>query len=300
MIRGSRSQSGGAGRYNRDMATLVAFGERLDPAVLASKQEKLFSILNKMGRVIVAYSGGTDSAYLAWAAQRTLGDNAIAITADSASIPESHKRAAKAFAREAGFRHEYIPTFEFENPDYVKNDPDRCFHCKDELFVRLEEYAAAAGFQHIVYGVNVDDLGDYRPGQKAAKIHEVRAPLIEAGLRKSEIRELSRLAGLSMWDRPASACLSSRIPYGTPVTLENVKTIEKGEDAIRALGFRQFRVRFHNDLVRIEIAKDELPRALTAEMAEAFVGIFKPLGFHYVTIDLEGYRQGSLNAGLKK
>ncbi|HLJ14431.1 MAG TPA: ATP-dependent sacrificial sulfur transferase LarE [Bryobacteraceae bacterium] len=282
------------------MATLVALGEKLDPSVLAGKQQKLFSILQEMGRVIVAYSGGTDSAYLAWAAQHALGDNAIAITADSASIPESHKRAAEQFAQEAGFHHEYIPTFEFDNPDYIKNDPDRCFHCKDELFLRLEEYGQARGFEHIVYGVNVDDLGDYRPGQKAAKIHEVKAPLVEAGLRKSEIRELSRLAGLSVWDRPASACLSSRIPYGTPVTIENVKTVEKGEDSLSALGFRQFRVRFHGDLVRIEIAKDELPRALTADMAQAFVAIFKPLGFHYVTIDLEGYRQGSLNAGLKK
>lgn len=282
------------------MATLVAIGEKLDPAALAAKQEKLFSILRDMERVIIAYSGGTDSAYLAWAARRVLGENAVAITADSASIPESHKRAAEEFAREAGLHHEYIPTFEFENPDYVKNAPDRCFHCKDELFLRLEEYAHSTGFRHIVYGVNVDDLGDYRPGQKAAKIHEVRAPLVEAGLRKAEIRELSRLSGLSIWDRPASACLSSRIPYGTPVTIENVKTVERGEDSVRALGFRQFRVRFHNDLVRIEVAKDELPRALTAEMAAAFVGIFKPLGFHYVTIDLEGYRQGSLNAGIRK
>jgi uncharacterized protein len=249
---------------------------------------------------MVAYSGGTDSAYLAWAAHRTLGQKALAITADSASIPESHKRDAEQFARECGFRHEYIQTDEFENPDYVKNDANRCFHCKDELFTKLEQLGRERGIEHIVYGVNVDDLGDYRPGQKAAKLHEVKAPLVEAGLTKAEIRELSRLAGLSTWDRPAAACLSSRIPYGTQVTPENVKTVEEGEEEIRALGFRQFRVRFHGELVRIEIAKDELVKALTPEMAQAFTAIFKNLGFHYVTIDLEGYRQGSLNSVLNK
>ena len=223
----------------------------------------------------------------------------MAITADSASIPESHKRDAEAFARECGFRHEYIETREFENPDYVKNAPDRCFHCKDELFTQLDALGRERGIQHIVYGVNVDDLGDYRPGQRAAKLHEAEAPLVDAGLTKAEIRELSRLANLSTWDRPASACLSSRIPYGTAVTIETVKTVEVGEEAIKALGFRQFRVRFHGELVRIEIAPDELARALTPEMARAFVEIFKPLGFHYVTIDLEGYRQGSLNSVLK-
>ena len=280
------------------MATFVALG--VNSELLAEKEQKLFSVLSSLGRVLVAYSGGTDSAYLAWAAHRVLGDNAVAITADSASIPESHKRDAEQFARECGFRHEYIDTFEFDNPDYVKNDPNRCFHCKDELFTRLQEVARRRGFEHIVYGVNVDDLGDYRPGQNAAKIHEVKAPLVEAGLTKAEIRELSRLANLSTWDRPAAACLSSRIPYGTPVTLQNVKTVERGEEEIKALGFRQFRVRFHGELVRIEIAKDELPKALTVEMAQAFTAIFKPLGFHYVTIDLEGYRQGSLNSVLKK
>src|ERR1017187_7617720 len=281
------------------MATLVSLGaSKLDAALLAQKQEKLFSILADMGRVMVAYSGGTDSAYLAWAAHRVLSGNAIAITADSASIPESHKRDAEAFARECGFRHEYVETREFDNPDYVKNDPDRCFHCKDELFTRLEEIGRERGIEHIVYGVNVDDLGDYRPGQKAAKDHRVNAPLMEAGLSKAEIRELSRLAGLATWDRPASACLSSRIPYGTPVTPETIKTVENGEEAIRALGFRQFRVRFHGELVRIEIAKDEMPRALTIEMAQRLTGIFKPLGFHYVTLDLEGYRLGSLNSVL--
>lgn len=279
------------------MASLVALG--VNSELLAEKEQRLFSVLSSLGRVLVAYSGGTDSAYLAWAAHRVLGDAAVAITADSASIPESHKRDAEQFARECGFRHEYIDTFEFDNPDYVKNDPNRCFHCKDELFTRLQEVARQRGFEHIVYGVNVDDLGDYRPGQNAAKIHEVKAPLVEAGLTKAEIRELSRLANLSTWDRPAAACLSSRIPYGTPVTLQNVKTVERGEEEIKALGFRQFRVRFHGELVRIEIAKDELPEALTVEMAQAFTAIFKPLGFHYVTIDLEGYRQGSLNSVLK-
>jgi uncharacterized protein len=282
------------------MAVLVklAAAHKLDLGILKAKQDRLFSILKPMRRVIIAYSGGADSAYLAWAAHRVLGENVLAITADSASIPESHKNDAEAFARECGFHHEYIETREFDNPDYTKNDPNRCFHCKDELFTRLEIVARERGIEHIAYGVNVDDLGDYRPGQRAAKLHQAKAPLVDAGLSKAEIRELSRLTGLSTWDRPAAACLSSRIPYGTPVTLENVKTVERGEEAVRQLGFRQFRVRFHGKLVRIEIAKDELVSALNPDMAHRFVEIFKPLGFHYVTIDLEGYRQGSLNAAL--
>jgi uncharacterized protein len=283
------------------MATLVSLGpSKVDPEALLEKQEKLFTLLRGMRRVIVAYSGGTDSAYLAWAATRALGSNALAITADSASIPESHKRDAEALAREFGVQHEYIATYEFENPDYVKNAPDRCFHCKDELFTRLEQVGRQRGVEHIVYGVNVDDLGDYRPGQNAAQQHQVKAPLVDAGLTKAEIRELSRMAGLPTWNRPASACLSSRVPYGTPVTPKTVKTIESGEEAIRALGFRQFRVRFHGELVRIEIAPDELEKALTLDMAARFTEIFKRLGFLYVTLDLEGYRQGSLNAVLKK
>jgi uncharacterized protein len=269
-----------------------------DPAATDAKETNLFAVLARMDSVIIAYSGGADSAYLAWASHRVLGKNALAVTADSASLPESHKRDAEEFARRWGIHHEYVDTHEFENPEYTGNAPDRCFHCKDELFAVLQGLAAERGIRHVIYGVNLDDLGDYRPGQRAAKQHQVQAPLVDAGLTKAEIRELSRRAGLTTWDRPASACLSSRIPYGTPVTLENVKTVEKGEEAIRTLGFRQFRVRFHGELVRIEIAPEELPRALRPDMAREFTSIFKRLGFHYVTLDLEGYRQGALNEAL--
>lgn len=248
-----------------------------------------------MERVIVAFSGGTDSAYLAWAAHHVLGDRALAVTANSASLPESHKRDLEEFVRRFGIPHEYVQTHEFDNPDYARNAPDRCFHCKDELFVRLEEVGRLRDCGHIVYGVNLDDLGDYRPGQNAARKHEVAAPLADAEMSKADIRELSRVAGLPTWDRPASACLSSRIPYGTPVTIETVKTVERGEEEVRALGFRQFRVRYHGELVRIEVARDEMERALNSEMAGRFTALFKALGFKYVTLDLEGYRQGAMN-----
>ncbi len=279
------------------MATLVSLGPETahDPAVLRAKQNKLIEVIRPLGRVIVAYSGGLDSAYLAWAAHQALGEQAVAITADSPSIPESHKRDAAAFAQEVGFRHELVPTYEFDNPAYVANNPDRCFHCKDELFRVLEEVGRERRIPNIIYGVNVDDLGDYRPGQSAAKLHQVKSPLVEAGLRKSEIRQLALDAGLSVWDRPAAACLSSRIPYGTEVTPERIKTVEVGEEELKALGFRVFRVRFHGELVRLEFGKQELRRALDPDMATRFVAIFKPLGFKYVTVDLEGYRQGSLN-----
>ncbi len=283
------------------MSALVTLGTAsvpLDPDVLLAKQEALFAHLRSLGTVMVAYSGGTDSAYLAWAASQALGENAIAVLADSASVPASHVRDAEAFAREFGIRYQTIKTKEFENPDYSKNEGDRCFHCKDELFFRMEAFGREHGLEALVYGVNKDDLGDYRPGQEAAKIHQVEAPLVKADLTKAEIRELSRLAGLPTWNRPAAACLSSRIAYGMQVTEDKVKQVETGEEALKALGFVKFRVRHHGDLARIEIAREELARALDMEMAGEFVRIFKPLGFHFVTLDLEGYRQGSLNESL--
>mgnify|MGYP001270298957 CR=1 FL=1 len=272
----------------------------IDPVELKAKEAKLFDLLRSLGRVLVAYSGGTDSAYLAWAAKQVLGDDAVAITADSPSIPESHKRDAAALAAEFGLRHEVIPTFEFDNPDYAANNSDRCFHCKDELFKRLEQEAPRFGGAAIVYGVNVDDLGDYRPGQNAAKIHQVKAPLVEAGLTKAEIRELSRQAGLPTWDRPAAACLSSRIPYGTEVTPERIKTIETAEERVKALGFRQFRVRYHGELARIEIERSEMDKVFNLDMCDRLVALFKDLGFTYVTLDLKGYRQGAMNEVLPR
>lgn len=264
-------------------------------AELQSKQEHLFQLLADMGKLLVAYSGGTDSAYLAWAAHRVLGAEALAVTADSASIPVSHKRDAVDFVKQFGIPHRFIETREFDNPEYTRNDSNRCFHCKDELFQRMNELGDELGVNTIAYGVNKDDTSDFRPGHRAAQKHAVRAPLLEAGLAKAEIRSLSRGAGLPTWDRPAAACLSSRIPYGTTVTPENVKLVERGEEALKELGFRVYRVRYHGELARIEIGKDEMERALRMEMAETLSAIFRDLGFQYVTLDLSGYRQGSLN-----
>lgn len=279
------------------MSGLVTLGSRapIDEAPLREKQERLFEMLRGLGRVLVAYSGGTDSAYLAWAAAEALGENAIAITADSPSIPESHKRDAIEFARQFGFRHVMIPTAEFDNEAYAANNPDRCFHCKDELFTRMEELAAAYPEHVIVYGVNKDDLGDYRPGQNAARIHQVKAPLVEAGLTKAEIRELSRLAGLPTWDRPAAACLSSRIPYGTRVTPERIRRVELAEEYVKELGFRQFRVRYQDETARIEVAREEMPRALSLDAFARLSAAVKKAGFKYASLDLDGYRQGAMN-----
>jgi uncharacterized protein len=264
-------------------------------ATLDQKAEHLRQILAGQARLIVAYSGGVDSAFLAWMTHQALGGQMLAVIADSASLARTHLEDALAFAREHEIPVEVVETQELENPAYVRNDAMRCFHCKDELFTVLERYREAGGFDAIAYGVNADDEGDFRPGQQAARQHHVLAPLVEAGLTKAEIRELARRADLRVWDKPASACLSSRLEYGRAVTPEALSVIERGEDALRGLGFRQFRVRHHGDIVRIEIAREELPRALTAEMAREFTSVFKELGFKFVTLDLEGFRSGSMN-----
>jgi uncharacterized protein len=263
---------------------------------LGAKRGNLDSRLRSLGRTLVAYSGGVDSAFLAWAAHQVLGNDMLAVIADSASLARSHLVDAITLAREQGIPLEVITTAELDRPEYIRNDASRCFHCKDELFTVMESCRLSHDFQSIAYGVNVDDQGDFRPGQAAATQHHVVAPLLEAELSKREIRELARDAGLRVWDKPASACLSSRVEYGRAVTREVLSVIEQGEDALRGLGFREFRVRHHGDIVRIEIGRDELSRALLPEMAVEFTRIFKSLGFKFVTLDLEGFRSGSMNA----
>jgi uncharacterized protein len=265
-------------------------------AELAAKQVQLESQLRALGRTMVAYSGGVDSAFLAWVAHRALGDDMLAVIADSASLARAQLADAVAFTREQSIPLEVIATEELHRPEYIRNDGMRCFHCKDELFTVMESFREQRGYNSIAYGVNVDDQGDFRPGQAAARQHAVAAPLLDAGLTKQDIRLLAHAAGLRIWDKPSSACLSSRIEYGRPVTRENLSMVEQGEDALRALGFRQCRVRHHGDIVRIEIAREELHRALTPEMAAEFTRIFKALGFKFVTLDMEGFRSGSMNA----
>jgi uncharacterized protein len=263
---------------------------------LVTKRSALGARLRELGRVLVAYSGGVDSAYLAWIAHHELGDAMLAVIADSPSLARTQLTDALSFASEQSIPVEVIPTGELDRPEYARNDASRCYFCKDELFKMMEQFRQSRGFDTIVYGVNLDDRADYRPGQQAAQQHGIAAPLLEAGLTKQDIRELALAAGLSLWDKPASACLASRLEYGRPVTLQVLQQVEQGEDAVRGLGFRQFRVRHHGQIVRIEIARDELPRALTPEMAAEFTRIFKALGFSYVTLDLEGFRSGSMNA----
>src|SRR5438876_11399129 len=264
---------------------------------MIEKERALCDTLASLDSVIVAYSGGVDSAYLAWAATRALGRRALAITADSPSYPERHRRMATSIARDFALQHEIIPTKELERPEYRANPANRCYYCKHELYTHLSRLATA---RHaiVVDGNNADDRGDYRPGRQAAREFGVRSPLDEVDLTKDEIRGLSRRAGLPTWDEPASACLSSRIPYHTEVTDEKLRTIERAEQALRALGFRVFRVRHHDDLARIEIGRGEMARALEPETSAAIVRELKAAGYKYISLDLQGYRMGSLNEGL--
>jgi uncharacterized protein len=264
----------------------------------ASKEYALLERLGELPSLLIAVSGGADSAYLAWAANKALGKRSLSVTAISPSYSAHDRAELEKFVVHTGMHHEFVETHEMENPAYRANAGDRCYYCKDELFSVLGALALARGFAAVAYGVNADDTSDFRPGHRAAAEHRVLAPLLEAKMSKADIRALSQRAGLPTWDRPASACLSSRLPYGTEVTPERLTLIENGEAILRALGFRQFRVRLHDQLARIEIAREELPLAMTPEMAATISRRFKAAGFLYVALDLEGYRQGSLNAAL--
>src|SRR6266849_4588808 len=265
----------------------------------AEKENLLLARLAEIPSLIVALSGGADSAYLAWVAHKALGARALSVTALSPSYSGHDRAIVEEFVSKLGVRHEFIETHEMDNPAYRANAADRCYFCKDELFSALDELAHARAFAAVAYGVNSDDTLDFRPGHRAATEHQVLAPLLDAGLAKAEIRFLSRRAGLPTWDRPASACLASRLPYGTEVTPERLALVERGEAVLRELGFRQFRVRLHDKLARVEIAPDELPRAFQPQMAASIADRLKAAGFTYVSLDLEGYRQGSLNETLQ-
>lgn len=262
---------------------------------LAVKAFLLNKKIQELGSVLIAYSGGTDSAYLAYVAHRVLGEKMLAVIADSASLPRAELEAALNFTAEQNIPTHLLRTAEMENPAYTRNDSQRCFHCKDELFTVMETARQELAFEHLAYGMNADDRGDFRPGQKAAALHNAVAPLANAGLTKAEIRELARKAGLRIWDKPASACLSSRIEYGTPVTAENLKQVEQAEEGLHRLGFRQVRVRHHGELARVEIARADLPRALDMTMLDEITSVVRAAGFRYVTLDTQGYRSGSMN-----
>jgi len=260
-----------------------------------SKEQRLREIFRTLDSVIVAYSGGVDSSYVAYIANAELGPRAICITGESASLPSYQQAEIDRVVSKFGFHHEVIQTEELEHPGYQANNADRCYFCKDELYGKLEALAASRGVACIVDGSTTDDLGDFRPGRQAAKQHAVRSPLIEVSLSKSEVRELSRLADLPTWDKPASPCLSSRIAYGTTVTIERLSKIDRGEEILREFGFREFRVRHHDTLVRLEIAPSEMDRVLRKEVVEQLAARFRELGFKYVTLDLQGFRSGSMN-----
>jgi pyridinium-3,5-biscarboxylic acid mononucleotide sulfurtransferase len=271
----------------------------VDQSAALAKQQRLFDLLRSLDSLLVAFSGGADSAYLAWAAHTILAERALAITALSPSFSRHDREQAEGFVRASGLRHEFIETREFENPLYIANNADRCYHCKDELFDRMQSLANERNFRVIAYGINADDTHDFRPGHRAAHEHCILAPLLDATLTKAEIRWLSQRAGLSTWDRPASACLSSRVPYGTTVTPELMEKIDRAETVLRDLGFRQFRVRAHGELARIEVAPEELSLGLQPSVSQKIAAGVKEAGFAIVTLDLEGYRQGSLNSLLK-
>jgi uncharacterized protein len=262
---------------------------------LKEKEKKLEALLSGMSRTIVAYSGGVDSSYLAYKAHEVLGQHSLAITADSPALPSHQRNLAISIAAQFGFAHEVIKSREMERSEYLENPPNRCYFCKDELFTQLGMLAKERGYRAILDGLNTDDLADYRPGRQAASEHRVRSPLVEAGLNKLEIRELSRQAGLPTADQPASACLASRFPYGVRITEDNLRIVDRGEEALRDMGFRIFRVRHHQELVRLEFGPEDLSRAMNVEIARRLTSIFKGLGYKFVTLDLEGYRMGSLN-----
>ena len=268
-------------------------------ADVLAKEAKLVARLAALDSVVVAYSGGVDSAYLAWAAHRALGPRALAVTAISPSYPRSHREVAERLARDVGFAHEWIHSHEHENPDYAKNASDRCYFCKSELFELLEKLRAERGFAAVAYGVNLDDTSDFRPGHRAASERHVLSPLLDAELGKAEIRALSSAAGLETAELPASACLSSRVPYGMEVTPAKLAQIDRAEDALRALGYRQLRVRHHGDLARVELAREELERALTPDALRAISKSVHEAGFRWVSLDVDGYRQGSANEVLQ-
>jgi len=262
---------------------------------LKDKAKLLREKLASAGSLLVAYSGGTDSAYLAFAAHEALGERMLAVIADSPSLPRKELADAMAFADRHGIPVRVLQTHELEKPEYARNDAQRCFHCKSELFTQMEETRGRLGFERLAYGMNMDDRGEFRPGQRAAEMHGALAPLVDAGLSKAEIRALARQAGLELADKPASACLSSRIEYGREVTAENLAQVERAEEALHALGFAQVRVRHHGNLARIEIAREDLERALTLSVMGRMTEAVRGAGFLYVTLDTRGYRSGSMN-----